>query len=174
MEKKKIPPHFFQDFGSRGIQSNSKIGQLTLRKDEHLQQPARAACRSHCAQWLWTTSSTAGETHLGSTQLGCVSAHSQDIQRSHLQQKICLDRAPQHWHQHLMLSHYLFRPWLGREPKPMSRFLGGIFSLSWKRVFCSVAQICLQKLQSLSKGLFLTPLEKAFKWLSGSLWLLQN
>lgn len=41
-EEKIFPPYFFQDFGSLGIHCNSRIGQITLRKDEQspCQQPA--------------------------------------------------------------------------------------------------------------------------------------
>lgn len=59
--------------------------------------------------------------------------------------------------------HYLFRHWLGWEPKPVSRFLGGIFSPSWKRIFCKLAQTCLKKLHSLSKGVFFNTFRKGLQ-----------
>lgn len=95
------------------------------------------------------------ETWASSSHQASVPAHSKGTYTSHLQQKICLNSAPQHWHQCFRLFHDLCRHWLGWELKPVSRSLGGIF--------CKLAQTHLQKLQSLSQGLFLNTFRKGLQ-----------
>lgn len=92
------------------------------------------------------------ESQASSSHPASVPAHTKGTYMSHLQQKICLNSAPQHCHQRFRLFHYLCRHWLGWELEPMSRFLGGIF--------CKLAQTRLQKLQSLSQGLFFNTFRK--------------
>lgn len=130
MKKKKSTPFF----GSLGGQSNSKSGLLTLRKDEGLQSSVCSGSE---------TLSAAGAAGLHPCQ-----------QQGHPQHKICLNCAPQHCHQGFLLFHDLSGHWLGWT-SAWVWVLGGVFSLSWKRIFYRPAQTCLLRLifNTFRKGL---------------------
>lgn len=114
-----------------------------IGKSGGLQQPVAAACRSHCVKCVWNRQDC--EKRFGSVAV--IWPASMPLARTFREVIHSRNYA---WTglrstgiNFFFLFHYLFRHWLGWEPKPTSTLLGGIFHLIWKHAFVKLAQVSL-------------------------------